>query len=1059
MSCMEKNLKKILIVDDEALIAASEAQTLRNRGYEVFTAVSGEKALELIGLTRVDLILMDIDLGRGQMDGTETAARILDEYEVPIVFLSIHTEPEIVEKTEEITSYGYIVKNSGENVLDTSIKMAFKLFEAHQRVQKHKTESEEAVRRARLREERLEHINRVLLSIRNVNQLITMDLPKEELLDETCRFLVEQNGYFNAWVVLLEDGRPTEPFFHKGFERNCFKPMTEKLQAGHLPQCAEKALSSGQIVISEDPKVNCTDCPLRAIPSAASPNSTGKKGSVGMTARIEHMGKIYGWLSVSIPSKYAGDADEHDLFREILNDLGSALHKEALLREREQTFRALHQSERVLENVFNSIQDGISFLDTDLNILRTNGVMKKWYAANLPLEGQKCYRCYHNNDSPCDPCPSLRCLQSGKTEVDVVAGLPGSPVEWVELFSYPVINAESGHTEGVVEFVRDITSRINAEEQLHKSRENLRATLNSIGDAVIATDTNGRVERMNPVAERLTGWKQTEALGKLLPDVFHIMHAHTEQLADNPVEKVLKSGQVVGLANDTILISRDGSRYQIADSGAPIRSADGKTIGVVLVFRDVTEEYRIREALRKNEDRLAKIVTAANDGTWDWNLTTDQVYFDRRYYEMAGYEPDEFPGRLEEFQKRIHPDDVAEIMKTAERHLKGELERFEVEFRFANKGGGWVWILGRGIIVERAEDGTPLRFVGTHTDISVRKQIEENLRTERRRLADVLEGTNVGSWEWNVQTGETIFNERWAEMVGYTLDEISPTSIQTWIDFIHPDDLKRSNELLEQHFRGETDYYECEARMRHKDGHWVWVLDRGKISVWTDAGKPLLVSGTHQDISERKKAEAALHASLQEKQNLLSELQHRVKNSFSLILSMLSLKSADIETQEARETLHTVSTRVRALAELYSLLYQSGSIQDVALSEYGEKVAASMRQLSDTVRIESEIEEITVSVRLAATIGLIITELVTNAINHAYPDGAAGWVAIRLERSEAGVRLSVENGGRSLPDGFDLNSSNGIGLQLVQAMVQQHKGTFTYQRGKTSKMIVELKLP
>ncbi|MFW6361733.1 MAG: PAS domain S-box protein [Spirochaetota bacterium] len=1056
---MEKYLKKILIVEDEALIAASEAQTLRKRGYKVFTAVSGEKAFELLRSTRVDLILMDIDLGPGQMDGTETAIRVLGEYEVPIVFLSSHTEPEIVEKTEKITSYGYVVKTSGENVLDTSIKMAFKLFAAHQEVRTHKAESEEAVRRARLREERLKHINRVLLSIRNVNQLITMDLPREELLDETCRFLVEQNGYFNAWVILLENGRPIEPFFHKGFEDNCFQPMTEKLQAGYLPQCAEKALSTGELVISEDPQVNCTDCPLRAIPSTASLNSMGNKGSVGMTARIEHKGTTYGWLSVSIPSKYAGDAAEHDLFREIINDLGSALHKETLLREREQAFHALHKSERTLENVFNSIQDGISLLDVDLNIIRTNQVMKEWYAANLPLEGKKCYRCYHNNDSPCDPCPSLRCLQSGKTEVEVVAGLPGSPVEWVELFSYPVINPESGQAEGVVEFVRDITSRINAEDQLHKSRENLRATLNSIGDAVIATDINGRVERMNPVAERLTGWMQTEAVGKLLPDVFHIIHAHTDQSADNPVEKVLKSGKVVGLANHTMLISRNGTRYQIADSGAPIRSADGKTIGVVLVFRDVTEEYRMREELRQNEDRLSKILTAANDGTWDWDLTTDHVYFDRRYYEMAGYAADEFPHQIEEFQKRVHPDDVAEVMKTAERHLKGELERFEVEFRFAKKGGGWIWILGRGFIVERAEDGTPLRFVGTHTDISVRKQIEENLRTERRRLADVLEGTNVGSWEWNVQTGETIFNERWAEIVGYTLDEISPTSIQTWIDFTHPDDLKRSNQLLEQHFRRETDYYECEARMQHKDGHWVWVLDRGKISVWTDEGMPLLVSGTHQDITERKQAEAALHASLQEKQNLLSELQHRVKNSFSLILSMFSLKSADIKSQEARETLHTISTRVRALAELYSLLHQSGSIQDVALNEYGEKVAVSMRQLSDIVRIESEIEEITVSVRLAATIGLIITELVTNAISHAYPDGAAGWVAISLNRSDAGVRLVVENGGRALPDGFDLSSSKGIGLQLVQALAEQHQGRFDYQRGRTTKMIVELKLP
>lgn len=131
----------------------------------------------------------------------------------------------------------------------------------------------------------------------------------------------------------------------------------------------------------------------------------------------------------------------------------------------------------------------------------------------------------------------------------------------------------------------------------------------------------------------------------------------------------------------------------------------------------------------------------------------------------------------------------------------------------------------------------------------------------QQRLLSILEGTRAGTWEWNVQTGETVFNETWANMIGYELREISPTSIQTWIDYSHPDDLSQSNELLEKHFRGELDYYECEARMRHKDGHWVWVLDRGKVLSWTEEGKPLWMFGTHQDISERKQAEVALRDS------------------------------------------------------------------------------------------------------------------------------------------------------------------------------------------------------
>jgi PAS domain S-box-containing protein len=146
-------------------------------------------------------------------------------------------------------------------------------------------------------------------------------------------------------------------------------------------------------------------------------------------------------------------------------------------------------------------------------------------------------------------------------------------------------------------------------------------------------------------------------------------------------------------------------------------------------------------------------------------------------------------------------------------------------------------------------------------EITRRKQAEMAVAEERRRLSDILRGTNVGTWEWNVQTGETVFNERWAEIIGYTLDELSPVNIETWIKFGHPDDLKKSGELLEKHFKGELDYYECEARMRHKDGRWVWVLDRGRVHAWTDDGKPLWLSGTHQDITERKHIEEVLSAS------------------------------------------------------------------------------------------------------------------------------------------------------------------------------------------------------
>jgi len=144
-------------------------------------------------------------------------------------------------------------------------------------------------------------------------------------------------------------------------------------------------------------------------------------------------------------------------------------------------------------------------------------------------------------------------------------------------------------------------------------------------------------------------------------------------------------------------------------------------------------------------------------------------------------------------------------------------------------------------------------------EIKLTEKLKATKKNEQR-LQSILEGTNVGTWEWNVQTGETVFNERWANIVGYTLAELEPISIDTWMSLAHPDDLEKSNELLQEHFRGESEFYDFNARMRHKDGHWVWVHDRGRLVSTTESGEPLLIAGTHEDITKQKQTEREIES-------------------------------------------------------------------------------------------------------------------------------------------------------------------------------------------------------
>jgi diguanylate cyclase (GGDEF)-like protein/PAS domain S-box-containing protein len=162
------------------------------------------------------------------------------------------------------------------------------------------------------------------------------------------------------------------------------------------------------------------------------------------------------------------------------------------------------------------------------------------------------------------------------------------------------------------------------------------------------------------------------------------------------------------------------------------------------------------------------------------------------------------------------------------------------------------------VLLNRMEMAGQVFVQATIRNITEQKAAEIALEQERKRLAGILTGTRAGTWEWHVQTGKTIINERWAEIIGYRLDELAPLSIDTWSTLTHPDDLQVRHTLLNRHFSGDLDYYECELRMRHKNGDWVWIQDRGKVATWTEDGRPRLMQGTHQDITALKEHQRRL---------------------------------------------------------------------------------------------------------------------------------------------------------------------------------------------------------
>ncbi len=174
------------------------------------------------------------------------------------------------------------------------------------------------------------------------------------------------------------------------------------------------------------------------------------------------------------------------------------------------------------------------------------------------------------------------------------------------------------------------------------------------------------------------------------------------------------------------------------------RDGEEKPYAVVINFSDITDRKQAEEALRESEGRLDLAMMVKNEGIWDWNLISDETVFDDRYYTMAGYAPNEFPQKYTSWRERVHPDDLPTAEAAIKTYLSGHSERFDTEFRFRHWNGSWTWIRRQGKIVERDQNGTPLRMIGTHTNITERKRAEETLQENQAFLSAILESIQDG---------------------------------------------------------------------------------------------------------------------------------------------------------------------------------------------------------------------------------------------------------------------------------------------------------------------------
>jgi len=318
---------------------------------------------------------------------------------------------------------------------------------------------------------------------------------------------------------------------------------------------------------------------------------------------------------------------------------------------------------------------------------------------------------------------------------------------------------------------------------------------------------------------------------------------------------------------------------------------------------------------------------------------------------------------------------------------------------------------------------------------------EAELERREEQLALAIQGSGAGLWDWNMETGEMEISERWAGMLGYTVAEIAPIDIALFERLTHPQDLARSDRVTEEYVLGIRTTHEVEVRMRHKDGHWRWILDRGMVVERDASGRPLRMSGLHIDITETKEAQEALRGLVAERDLFIKELHHRVKNNLAVVSYLLQLGLDRLEDLEAREVFVETLSRVDSIAGIYRRLVPAedvGLVQCGAyLRELAESIVAAYARHSGRARLDLRIGEAALQADLAIPLGLILNEALTNTMKYAWPEGGAGEVSIEFGRSPREIYLRVSDDGVGLPPGFVLEEATSVGMSLQRLLARQ----------------------
>ena len=606
------------------------------------------------------------------------------------------------------------------------------------------------------------------------------------------------------------------------------------------------------------------------------------------------------------------------------------------------------------------------------------------------------------------------------------------------------ITATNENTRLLANTQTQIKEHMQTEEMLRESEELFR-TVFEVAPEVIFTISakDGSLTSLNPAFERITGWSAAECLGK---PFMEIIHPDDRSQAVSLFTETL-SGQNTEM-HELRCLSKSGE-YIIAEIMGVPQTRGGKIVGKLGFARDITERKRSEEALKKSEQSYRLLAETVTDIIWKMDMNLKYSYLSPSFERISGYSTEE--GRGMSLEKIMTPESIKVIKQAFAEEMENEKDPKKDLFRSRKieveeicKDGKTVWIEVNTTFI-RDQEGRPIGIQGSSREITERKRTEKALLESEAKYRTIFENTGNATLILDEDTTISLANTKSAEFFGYSSAEV--TGKKSWTEFIYKDDLdmmKKYHSL--RRLDPEAAPRNYEFRLLDNAGKIRYVFMTIAMIPGTKQSVASLMGITRIKLSEKK-----LRASLEEKDLLLKEVHHRVKNNMQVIYSLLNLQSEQIEDPQALRMFKDSQNRVKSMAMVHEKLYRSEDLARINFAEYLRSLTIdllrSYRAGSDRIQLKIDVQDVFLGIDTAIPCGLITNELVSNSLKHAFPADTKGEIHIELFKGDNGeLTLTISDNGIGFPEGVDFRNTESLGLQLVNTLTEQLGGTIELDR-------------